>query len=103
MTRMAEQARYVLRLFVAGASPKSQRAIAHIKALCEGDLKGCYELKVIDIYQQPEQLSEARVIAAPTLLTALPLPVRRLVGDLSAAQRVLVALDLQPRAGRRAS
>ncbi len=103
MTRVVTQARYVLRLYVAGAAPKSQRAIAHIKALCEGDLKGRYELKVIDIYQQPGQLSEARVIAAPMLLKALPLPLRRLVGDLSDAQRVSVALDLQAGAGRRAS
>jgi circadian clock protein KaiB len=95
-------AHYVLRLYVAGSTPKSQRAIIHIKAVCEEHLQGRYELEVIDIYQRPEEVAKAQVIAAPTLLKQLPLPLRRLVGDLSDTERVLVGLNLQPGTGRRA-
>lgn len=95
-------AHYLLRLYVAGSTPKSQRAITHIKAVCEEHLQGRYELEVIDIYQRPEEAAEAQVIAAPTLLKQRPLPPRRLVGDLSDTERVLVGLNLQPGTGRRA-
>ena len=95
-------AHYVLRLYVAGSTPTSQRAIAHIKAICEEHLHGRYDLEVIDIYQQPEQIAEAQIIAAPTLLKRLPLPLRRLVGDLSDTERVLIGLDLRPVTRRRA-
>jgi circadian clock protein KaiB len=87
---------YVLRLFIAGATPKSARAIANIKAICEEHLRGRYELEVVDIYQQPEATRESNVIAAPTLIRKLPQPLRRLVGDLSKEERVLVGLDLRP-------
>lgn len=83
-----------LRLFVAGATEHSARAIANIKEVCEAYLKGRYELEVVDLYQQPAMAREEQIIAAPTLLKKLPLPVRRLIGDLSTTERVLVALDL---------
>jgi circadian clock protein KaiB len=84
----------VLRLYVTGLTPRSTQAITNLRALCEGRLAGRYELDVIDLYQQPELAQGAQLVAAPTLIKELPLPVRRLIGDLSDGQRVLVALDL---------
>jgi circadian clock protein KaiB len=89
---------YVLRLFVTGNSPRSARAIQNIRAICDRELPGQYELEVIDLYQHPEQAQPEQIVVAPTLLKALPLPVRRLVGDLSNWKGVLVGLDLAPRA-----
>ncbi len=88
---------YTLRLYVAGMTPQSTRAIANIKQLCEEHLKGRYSLEVVDIYQQPVLAAGEQIIAAPTLIKKLPLPLRRLIGDLSNAERVLVGLDLQPK------
>jgi circadian clock protein KaiB len=88
--------KYVLRLYIAGNTHKSAQAIANIREICETHLEGRYELEVIDIYQQPELARGQQIIAAPTLIKALPLPLRRLVGDLSRSERILVGLDLQP-------
>jgi circadian clock protein KaiB len=85
---------YSLRLYVTGMTPRSTDAIAAIKSICEEFLPGRYDLEVIDIYQHPEQAREAQVIASPTLLKSLPLPLRRLIGDLSNRKRVLVGLNL---------
>jgi circadian clock protein KaiB len=87
--------RYFLRLFVTGQTPRSVKSIENLKALCERYLKGRYELEVIDIYQQPELATENQIIAAPTLIKKLPLPLRRLVGDFSNHDRVVVGLDLK--------
>ena len=87
---------YRLRLFVAGSTPQSQRAIANIKLICESHLAGRFELEVIDIYQQPQLTAGEQIVAAPTLIKKLPLPLRRLVGDLSNMERVLVGLDVRP-------
>jgi len=85
---------YVLRLYVSGSTPQSLRAVSRIKKVCEDHLKGCYQLEVVDVYKDP-RLSEADdVIAAPTLIRISPLPVRRLVGDMSDTSRVLNRLDL---------
>jgi circadian clock protein KaiB len=94
---LAEQAqeRYALRLYVSGSTPQSTRAIANIKRLCEEHLKGRYDLEVIDLYQQPERAQGEQIIAVPTLIKRLPLPLRRLIGDLSSRERILVGLDLQ--------
>lgn len=89
------QEKYVLRLYVTGMTPRSTRAIAQIKAICEEYLKGRYELEVIDIYQHPSLIKGEQIIATPTLIKKLPLPLRRLVGDLSNKQRVLLGLDLR--------
>jgi circadian clock protein KaiB len=89
--------RYVLTLYITGATPQSTQAIIRIKEICEQHLQGRYELEVVDIYQQPELARDAQLLAAPTLIKKLPPPLRRLVGNLTDLQRVLVGLDLQPK------
>jgi circadian clock protein KaiB len=85
---------YLLRLYVAGLTSRSIRAIENIERICKQRLGGRYELEVIDIHQQPRLAKEAQILAVPTLVKALPLPLRRLIGDLSDEERVLVGLDL---------
>lgn len=87
--------RYVLRLYVAGMTPRSTRAVENVRAICEERLHGRYDLEVIDIYQQPTLAEGEQIIAAPTLIKKLPLPLRRVIGDLSSIERVLVGLDLK--------
>jgi circadian clock protein KaiB len=94
LLRNPESAHYSLRLYITGMTQRSTDAIAAIKSICEEFLPGRYDLEVIDIYQHPEQAREAQVIASPTLLKSLPLPLRRLIGDLSNRKRVLVGLNL---------
>ncbi len=88
---------YVLRLFLTGSTPRSTRAIRNIKAICEEKLPGRYQLEVIDIYQHPELAGSEQILVAPTLVKKLPTPVRKLIGDLSDIERVLVGLDILPR------
>ena len=88
---------YTLRLYVIGTSPQSVRAINNIKSLCDEHLQGRYELEVIDLYQQPQLAQGEQIIASPTLIKKLPLPLRRIIGDLSNEERVLVGLDLRSR------
>jgi len=88
---------YLLRLYVAGSTPRSVRAIQTLKPLCEKHLRGRYKLEVVDVRQQPESIKQAQLVALPTLVKLLPLPLRRLVGDLSDAEKVLLGLDLLPR------
>ena len=90
---------YLLRLYITGATPRSSPAIQNIRSICEEKLRGRYELEVIDIYQHPEQTKPDQVVVTPTLVKKLPLPVRKLIGDLSDTERVLVGLDIVPRAG----
>ena len=85
---------YVLRLFVTGASPRSARAVANIRRICEERGAGVFLLEVVDIYQQPELARTAQLVAAPTLLKTLPPPERRMVGDLSDHAQVLRGLGL---------
>jgi circadian clock protein KaiB len=87
---------YVLRLYVTGATAASTKAIANLKKICEERLKGRYELEVIDIYQQPARARAGDVIVAPTLVKELPLPLKRLIGDLSNEGGLLAGLDLLP-------
>ncbi len=87
--------KYLLRLYITGMTPRSTQAIARIKAICEEHLSGRYELDVIDIYQQPTLAKGEQIIATPTLIKKLPLPLRRIVGDLSNKERVLLGLDLR--------
>ena len=89
-----ENAPCILRLYVAGSTPQSSRAIRNLKAICEANLQGRYVLTVVDLYAQPERAREDQIIVAPTLIRQAPLPVRRIVGDLSNSERVLAALDL---------
>ena len=86
--------RYVLRLYVTGMTPRSARAIKNLRAICDEYLAGRYDLEVIDIYQQPLLAKGEQIIAAPTLVKKLPLPVRRIIGDMSNRERVLVGLHL---------
>jgi circadian clock protein KaiB len=88
--------RYVLRLYVTGSTAKSGKAIQNIRAFCEEHLRGRYELEVIDIHQQPVLARGEQIIAAPTLIKKLPAPLRKIVGDLSDSERVLMGLDLRP-------
>lgn len=85
---------FVFQLYVAGNSPQSTRAVERAKAFCEAHIKGAYQLKVIDLYQQPELAEQAQIVAAPTLVKSLPLPLRQLIGDLSNTSRLLLALDI---------
>ena len=80
---------------MAGLSPRSSAAIRAITAICEDRLKGRYDLEVVDIYRQPALAKGEQIIAAPTLIKKLPLPLKRLIGDLSDTRRVLVGLDLR--------
>jgi circadian clock protein KaiB len=89
--------RYILRLYVAGMTSRSARAVENVRAFCEKHLEGRYELQVIDVYQQPALAKSEQLIAAPTLIKKLPLPLRRLIGDMSNEERILVGLDLVPR------
>jgi circadian clock protein KaiB len=86
--------KYILRLYIAGTTPRSTRAVANIREICERNLNGRYELEVIDIYQKPALAKDEQIIAAPTLVKQLPLPLRRFIGDLSDTEHVLVGMDL---------
>lgn len=92
-----EQSEFVLRLFVTGMTPKSTRAIANLKKVCEDYLDGRYDLKVININQQPNLAREEQIIGTPTLIKQLPLPFRKLVGDMSDTEKVLIGIDLKPK------
>ena len=86
--------RYVLRLYVTGMTSRSSRAVSNLRAICDEYLEGRYDLEVIDIYQQPVLTKGEQIIAAPTLIKKLPLPMRRIIGDMSNRERVLLGLDL---------
>ena len=88
--------KYVLRLYVTGMTPRSLRAITNIKKICEEHLKGRYDLEVIDIYQRPTLAEGEQIIAAPTLIKKLPLPLRRFIGDMTSTEKILLGLDLRP-------
>lgn len=89
--------RYVLRLYVAGATPGSARAVEAMRDLCDEYLRHRYELEVIDVYQQPQLALDEEIDAVPALVKVSPLPVRRIVGDLSDTEHVLLRLDLKPK------
>ena len=86
--------RYLLRLYVTGMTARSARAVKNLQAICDEYLEGRYDLEVIDIYQQPVLTKGEQIIAAPTLIKKLPLPMRRIIGDMSNRERVLLGLDL---------
>lgn len=86
--------KYVLRLFVAGATARSQQAVLRVRQLCEVELKNDCDLKVIDIYQQPELARANQIVATPTLIMAFPKPVRRFIGNLSNTTGLFIELDV---------
>jgi circadian clock protein KaiB len=91
----APDERWTLRLYVAGQTPKSMAAFDNLQRLCEEQLKGRYKIEVIDLLKNPRLAKDDQILAIPTLVRKLPLPVRRMIGDLSDTQRVLVGLDLR--------
>ena len=93
----SRQAKYVLRLYVSGSTLKSKLAVENIKRVCEQHLKGRYDLEVIDIYQQAHLARDEQIVAVPTLIKRLPVPLQRLVGDMSDLTKVLFGLDLRMR------
>ena len=93
-TKNAEP-RYVLRLYVAGLTPRSAAAIRNVKEICDEHLSERYDLEVVDLYDHPTLARGEQIIAAPTLIKQLPLPLRRLIGDMADSERVLVGLDLR--------
>lgn len=92
-----DRTRYVMRLYVTGPTPQSTRATANIRKICEEHLHGRYELEVVDICQNPSLARGEQIVAAPTLVKMLPLPLRRFIGDLSQTERLLIGLDLRKR------
>lgn len=88
--------RYILKLYVTGMTSRSAHAIENLQTFCGKHLAGRYELQVIDVYQQPELTRTEQIVAIPTLIKKLPLPLRRLIGDMSDEERVLVGLDILP-------
>jgi circadian clock protein KaiB len=86
----------VLRLYVAGLSSRSAAAIQNVRRICDEHLAGRYDLEVVDLYEHPTLARGEQIIAAPTLIKELPLPLRRLIGDMADSNRVLVGLDLRP-------
>jgi circadian clock protein KaiB len=90
-----EPEHFVLRLYVTGSTPRSALAIRNLKAICDEYLKGRYVLEVIDVYQRPKLARDEQIVATPTLIKALPNPLRRLIGDLSDVDQVLLGLDLK--------
>src|SRR5262245_22737531 len=90
-----QKQQYVLRLYVTGMTRRSLEAFASIKSICEEYLEDCYDLEVVDIYQHPALAKEEQIVAVPTLVRKLPAPLRRLIGNLSGEDRVLLGLDLR--------
>ncbi len=95
--RSSKTQKYVLRLYVAGMTPRSQEAIRTVTAICEENLAGRYDLEVIDLYQNPTLAKGEQIIAAPTLIKKLPLPLRKFIGSMADKERILVGLDLRPK------
>jgi len=85
----------ILRLYIAGQTPKSIKAFANLKKICEEHLSGKYRIEVIDLVQNPQLAAGDQILAVPTLVRRLPEPVRRIIGDLSNTERVLVGLDVR--------
>jgi circadian clock protein KaiB len=90
------RAHFVLKLYVSGMTPRSRRAIDNLQKLCGENLPDGYDLEIIDIYQQPGLAKGAQIVAAPTLVKTLPLPLRRVIGDLSDPGRILLVLGVAP-------
>lgn len=86
-----------LRLYVAGQTPKSVAALANLKRFCEEHLAGQYRIEVVDLVENPQLARSDQILAIPTLVRRLPQPIRKIIGDLSSSERVLVGLDMRPR------
>ena len=93
--RKTEVVNYVLRLYVSGMTPNSLKAIENVRKICAEHLEGRYQLDIIDIYQQPIFAKEGQIIATPTLVKELPLPLRKFIGDMSKTEKILLGLDIR--------
>ena len=89
---------YLLKLYVTGKTPRTEKAIANLRRICEEDLHGQYELQIIDVLQNPQLAEDEKILATPTLIKRLPPPLRRVIGDLSDRDKVLLGLDVWPEA-----
>jgi circadian clock protein KaiB len=87
---------YLLKIYITGQTPRSRRAIENLRRICEEELHGQYEMHVIDILERPQLAEDEKILATPTVVKELPVPIRRIIGDLSDADKVLLGLDLQP-------
>ena len=96
VTAKAKKKSYILRLYITSNTQKSNHAVDNIKRICETHLKGQYDLEVIDIYKHPELAKGEQIIAVPTLIKFLPSPLKKLIGDLSNEEKVLLCLDIKP-------
>lgn len=85
-----------LKLYITGRTPKAERAISNLRKIIEEKLESQYELEVIDVLETPQLAEEDKILATPTLLKQLPAPIRRIIGDMSESEKVLLGLDLQP-------
>ena len=88
--------KFVLKLYVTGKTPRSERAIANLRRVCDEELEGKYEMQVIDVLEHPQLAEDEKILATPTLIKEIPPPLRRIIGDLSDKEKVLLGLDLQP-------
>jgi circadian clock protein KaiB len=88
---------HLLKLYIAGRTPRTEHAISSLREICEGVLEGKYELSVIDVLERPQLAENEKIFATPTLVRELPPPIRRVVGDLSDRERVLIGLDIAKR------
>ncbi len=88
--------RYIIKLYVTGKTPRAQAAIDNLRRICEQELGGQYDLVVIDVLERPQLAEDEKILATPTVVKELPAPIRRIIGDLSDTERVLLGLDLRP-------
>lgn len=93
---MDENIKYILKLYITGHTPRSEQAIKTLSSLCETELDGSYALEVVDVLEFPEQAENEKIMATPTLVRMLPPPIRRIIGDLSDTEKVLIGLDIVP-------
>ena len=91
--------KHLLKLYVTGQTPRSHRAIANLRKLCDEELGGEYEMVVIDVLERPQLAEDEKILATPTVVKELPTPIRRIIGDLSDSERVLLGLDLRAISG----
>jgi circadian clock protein KaiB len=87
---------YTLKLYITGNTPRAERAITNLRRICEEDLGGAYEMVIIDVLERPQLAEDEKILATPTLIKHLPPPLRRIIGDLSDTEKVLLGLDLTP-------
>ncbi|MBF0416883.1 MAG: circadian clock protein KaiB [Magnetococcales bacterium] len=93
---MSDCEKFLLKLYITGHTSRSERAIKNLRRICEQDLSGRYEMRVIDVLEQPQLAEDEKILATPTLIKELPPPLRRIIGDLSDTEKILLGLDLLP-------